>query len=154
MKLILILLVALQVPAAMAQPKAVVSEVKLQKTWSQYRKEILNIQNKYADKKMSLEKKMDLLPQANEVLSEIQDLKLSKIEKGDMIHIVVDFLAASQDIDVTNSHCDTLFDHYEANKNSYNAEFKKQPKAVREKLLDTFEGLKDSTAPESEAESE
>ncbi len=122
--------------------------------WASLKQELLSMAARFSDKRVSDKAKVSMLPHANEVLSGVQDLKLSAPEKEEQIQVVVAFLAASFAADFANSNTNTIYYDYKAHKSAYLKEINKLKGSVRSELIEAFKDWeafeRNAGSPESE----
>lgn len=110
-------------------------------SWAQIRSGIINMTLAFLSPKYSSEQKMDLLPQTNELLAYMQDIKFkTPEEKVSQIALVVNLLVASSPYDYASSNIDTLVEDYIAFKGIYDEEINKiQHTKTRVRIFKTFQ---------------
>jgi hypothetical protein len=114
-------------------------------TWARAKAELRMLEKKFRDPKLSELQKVRLLPHMNEVLSEIQELKLTKAEKAEQIRAVIQFIPSSMKADFANSSYDTLYYDFKANRAAYLNEIERLPSASEKKeMKEAFFSLEES----------
>lgn len=136
--------------------KAAHKTVQAPLNWASVKQELLSMAARFSNQKISEKAKIAMLPHANEVLSDVQDLKYNAAEKAEQIRVVVAFLAASYEADLANSNTDTIYFDYKANKPAYLAEINKLKGNIRLKLIEAFRNWEDferkANLPEPESD--
>lgn len=146
-KLILIILISMQANAVFAQAPTAKKTAPTRKSaqlssWAHIRENLVHLTQKFQSRALSEDQKVSLLPVTNELLSYMQDIKLSSAEKIDQINVVVQLLAASLEYDFASSNADTVYFEYATFKGAYIQAINQLPNArIRRELLDTFKDL-------------
>lgn len=112
--------------------------------WHNIKNELQLMTERYKDSKLDQKQKVKFLPRTNELLSYMQDIKLSESEKQEQIKIVVKLLEASLPTDFASSNMDTLYFEYKKFQKAYENEINNlENKRVSKDLIDTFKSFED-----------
>lgn len=114
-------------------------------SWPQARLQLKTMEARFRSPQLTEQQKVKLLPQANELLSIIQDLHYSQSEKTDQIQTTIDLIAAALEVDFASSMIDTMYFDIQNNKNSYLLEIENLPSIrtqneIKEILAEMEEG--------------